>query len=61
MKRFFQFLVESKEELVKVVWPTRKEAMAMTVVVLVICSVVGIYLGAIDFVLTKAMTLLLQK
>jgi len=60
MKKFFKFLVESKEELTKVVWPTRKEAIAMTTVVLVICVVVGVYLGAIDYALSKALTFLLK-
>lgn len=61
MKKFFKFLVESKEELTKVVWPTRKETFAMTATVLIICLVIGIYLGGIDFLLTKALTFLLKK
>jgi preprotein translocase subunit SecE len=61
MKKFFKFLVESKEELTKVVWPTRKEAIAMTSAVLIICVIVGVYLGAIDYVLSKALTFLLKK
>lgn len=61
MKKFFKFFVESKEELTKVVWPTRKETIEMTVAVVIIVLFVGVYLGGIDYLLTKALTFLLKK
>jgi preprotein translocase subunit SecE len=40
-------------ELRKVTWPTREEAMNMTIVVIVISAVVGILLGLVDLGLSQ--------
>ena len=37
------------DELRKVVWPTRREALRLTVMVLAVCVAVGIFLGALDY------------
>jgi len=47
------FLRESKVELKKVTWPTTKEALASTSVVLAVVVIVSIFLGMVDFGLTK--------
>ena len=49
-----QFLRECKMELKKVKWPTRKELLASTAVVIVLVLIVSLFLGAIDFVLIWA-------
>lgn len=36
-------------ELRKVVWPTRREALRLSFLVLIVCVVVGIFLGALDY------------
>jgi preprotein translocase subunit SecE len=36
-------------ELKKVVWPTRREAVRLSILVLIVCLVVGIFLGALDY------------
>lgn len=61
MKKFFSFFKESKDELLKVVWPTRKQAIEMMIAVLVIVFLVSLYLGGVDYLLTKAITFLLKK
>ena len=48
-----QFLREAKVELKKVKWPTRKELLASTVVVIVLTLLVAFYLGLVDFGLIK--------
>lgn len=48
-----QFLRESKMELKKVKWPTRKELLASTVMVIFLVLVVSFFLGIIDFGLIK--------
>jgi preprotein translocase subunit SecE len=48
-----QFLKDAKVELKKVTWPTPKQTMASTAVVIIIVFIVSIYLGIIDFVLAK--------
>jgi len=48
-----QFLIESKVELKKVTWPTSKQALASTSVVIVVVIIVSVFLGLVDFGLTK--------
>lgn len=48
-----QFLREAKIELKKVKWPTRKELLASTAIVIFLVLVVALYLGLIDFGLVK--------
>lgn len=48
-----QFLREAKMELKKVKWPTRKELLASTAVVIVLVLVMALFLGLIDFGLIK--------
>ena len=43
-----QFLREVKVELKKVTWPSRKQTMGSTVVVLVIVAIVSLFLGMVD-------------
>ena len=43
-----QFLREVKVELKKVTWPSRKQTMGSTVVVLVIVSIISLFLGVVD-------------
>jgi preprotein translocase subunit SecE len=54
-----KFLQEVKVELVKVTWPTRKETLATSWIVVVIIVLISLYLGACDLVLTKLMRLIL--
>jgi len=53
------FLESVKIELGKVTWPTRKETIATSGVVVVIVLIISIYLGACDIVLAKLMRLIL--
>ena len=57
---FFQYIRESRMELKKVVWPTRKEVGATTLAVLLLVAVMVLYLGVVDFGLTKLMKLILS-
>lgn len=55
------FFGEVKEELSKVVWPTRKETISYTVTVIVFSIVVSIILGAADFGLIKIFEKVLNR
>jgi preprotein translocase subunit SecE len=55
-KSFFE---EVKTELGKVTWPTRKETVATTWIVMIIIVLISLYLGACDVVLAKVMKLIL--
>ncbi len=46
------FLREAREELKKVVWPSRKELLQHTLVVIVVSLVVAAILGSIDILLS---------
>jgi len=48
-----QFLKEAKVELKKVTWPSPKQTLASTAVVIIIVFIVAIYLGIVDFALAK--------
>ena len=45
----FAFVGEIVGELRKVVWPTRREAIRLTIMVLIVCVIVGIILGSLDY------------
>ena len=55
------FLKEVRDELRKVVWPTRSEMIKLTAVVVAVSAVVAVYLGGLDFVFAKGIELLLKK
>ena len=48
-----QFLRESKMELKKVKWPTKKELLAATAVVIFLSLLMAVYFGIVDFCLIK--------
>ena len=54
------FLKEVQEELKKVVWPTREEVIRLTVVVMLVSLIVGLFLGGIDFILVKITQILIK-
>jgi preprotein translocase subunit SecE len=54
------FVEEVREELHKVTWPTRKETIATTWVVVVIIVVISFYLGVCDLLLNKIMRFILK-
>ena len=54
------FLKETQDELKKVVWPTRAEVARLTVVVMVVSLIVGLLLGGLDFVFTKALEVIVK-
>jgi len=43
---FFRDVID---ELRKVTWPTRREAMRLTIMVIIVCAVVGVFLGLVDY------------
>ena len=54
------YFKESREELKKVVWPTRQQVIEMTLAVVVLVVFVGALLGVFDYILTKGLTALLN-
>lgn len=54
------FFKETRDELKKVVWPTRAEVVRLTFVVIFASIVVGLFLGGADFIFTKIMEFVLK-
>jgi preprotein translocase subunit SecE len=55
-KSRFAFVRDIYDELKKVVWPTRREAIRLTLMVLAVCVSVGIFLGALDYGFSELVT-----
>ncbi len=56
-----QFLREVKTELKKVTWPSRKDTLSGTVVVLVTVFIMAIFLGLVDTGLSNLIKVLLKR
>jgi preprotein translocase subunit SecE len=56
----FQFLREVKVELKKVVWPTRKQTIGSTVVVLILVMIISVFLGMVDIGLSSLIRVVLK-
>ena len=61
MKGFFNFFSEVNQELKKVTWPKREVVLNYLSLVIVISIIVSIFVGGIDYGLTKGLEYLLQK
>lgn len=59
MKSILTFFRDVQTEMKKVTWPTREETTQMTVVVIIATVITGVYVGGIDYVLTKVLATLL--
>jgi preprotein translocase subunit SecE len=59
IQEFSQFLREVKVETKKVTYPSRKDTMATTYVVIAVVLVVSAYLGVVDFILSRLIGLAL--
>jgi preprotein translocase subunit SecE len=57
-RRFWQFILDSRVELRKVVWPTRQETFQTTAVVLGFVAIAGVFFWLLDLVLAAVTRLL---
>ena len=55
-KSKFNFFIQLVEEMRKVHWPTRQEALRLSLLVLVLCAIMGVILGSLDFGFTRLFT-----
>jgi preprotein translocase SecE subunit len=54
------FLVQTQDELKKVTWPTQKEVIRLTATVIIVSIIVGVFLGGLDFLLTKLTEIIIK-
>lgn len=55
----FEWIKSARRELNNVSWPTRNEVLNLTAVVFVITVIISLYLGVIDFLLSRGITFIL--
>ncbi|BDQ35282.1 preprotein translocase subunit SecE [Pseudodesulfovibrio portus] len=60
VRELLQFFEESKVEIKKVVWPTRKETVTTCIAVFVVSVVIALYLGVVDLALSKIVEVVLS-
>lgn len=60
VKKVRPFFDEVKAEMFKVAWPTRQEAMAGTVLVVVVSVLLSIFIGVMDLSFSKLIRVLLK-
>jgi preprotein translocase subunit SecE len=60
LEKSIQFLREVKIELKKVTWPTRKQTVGSTVVVIILVMIISFFLGAVDMGLSSLVRVVLQ-
>jgi len=60
LNKSLQFLREVKVELKKVTWPSRKQTLGSTVVVIILVMIVSLFLGVVDIGLSSLVRVVLQ-
>jgi preprotein translocase subunit SecE len=61
VQKIIQFLKEVRFELKRVTWPSRKETLAGTMVVLIIVLIAASFLGIVDFGLSELIKTVLSR
>lgn len=61
MDKAIIFLQEVKAEIEKVVWPSREQTIRYSILVIVVAVAVGMFLGGLDYILTKITEVLIQN
>ena len=60
-EKVVSFFREAKVELKKVTWPTRKQVIASTVVVLVVVFIAAVFFGLVDYALSTFFKFILSR
>ncbi len=61
MQRFFDYLSQSRAELARVSWPTRRQAVRLTLVVIMFSVVVAGIIGGLDYVFSQILKKVILK
>jgi len=60
LDKLVNYFKESKEELKKVTWPSKRETLRQTLIVLGVCLAVGAFLGLVDYLLSLGLKLIIK-
>jgi len=55
----FSYIKETKGELVHVNWPSRRESIIFTIVVIIVSIITSVFLGFFDLVFSKLLNLII--
>lgn len=58
--RLVEYLRDTRGELRKVSWPTRKQATNLTLIVLAVTAVMAAFLGTVDFIFATLISLIVS-
>lgn len=50
MKKIYNFIVDAKAELLKVNWPTKKQTINYTLIIIGVSLAVALFLGGLDYI-----------
>jgi len=57
MKTLINYIRDTKAEMKHVSWPTKKQTIAYTILVIVLSIALSVYLGIFDFIFTEGISL----
>ncbi|MCP4582364.1 MAG: preprotein translocase subunit SecE [candidate division Zixibacteria bacterium] len=60
INKIVKYFQETKQELIKVAWPSKMELRDSTIVVVVLSIILSLFIGVVDYALTKASTLIFR-
>lgn len=60
MKQFFLYFTKSRQELNHVKWPTKKQLVELTILVLAVSLIMGAFTGILDSLFQEGYNLLLK-
>lgn len=60
-KKIIPFLKDVQMEVKKVNWPTKKETIKYTFIVIVVSAVVALFLGGLDFIFSSLVNMIIAQ
>lgn len=61
MQGITKYFSEARTELSKVSWPTRRQAVKLTIALIIFCAVVGAFIGVVDYFFRQGLERLILK
>lgn len=61
MSRFLNYIKDTKSELKHVSWPTKKQSIWFTVIVIIVSLIVSFFLGFFDFIFSLGLDKVMFK
>ncbi len=61
MTQLVKYIKATLAELRQVNWPTQKEALTYTVLVIVVSTIVALYVGAFDYLFSQGINVLINR